>query len=83
MEIENEEELKNIVIHAMKELGEICEVLVKKDRPEHWKNELGDLCAFGIKPLLELAEMDFDYACEIGLVRKLKKIQHINERKEE
>lgn len=75
MEIKNEEELKNLTIHAMKELGEIAEVLIKKDRPEHWKNELGDLCGLCIKPMLELAGMDFETACDIGLERKSKKMQ--------
>lgn len=73
MKIENEEELRDLVIHAIKELGEIAEVLIRKDRPEHWKNELGDLCGLCIKPMLELAKMDFDTACEIGVQRKLKK----------
>ena len=75
MEIKNEEELKNLTIHAIKELGEIAEVLIKKDRPEHWKNELGDLCGLYIKPMLDLAEMDFETACDIGLERKIKKMQ--------
>ena len=75
MEIKNEEELKNLTIYAMKELGEIAEVLVKKNRPEHWKNELGDLCGLCIKPMLDLAEMDFETACDIGLERKNKKMQ--------
>ncbi len=73
--------LKDLVIHSLKELGEIAEVLVKKDRPEHWKNELGDLCAFGIKPMLELAGMEFKYACELGMRRKLEKLQ--NSKKED
>lgn len=61
----------------MKELGEIAEVLViKDDRPEHWKNELGDLCGLCIKPMLDLAGMDFHKACEIGKQRKDEKIKH-------
>ena len=52
----------------MKELGEIAEVLIKQDRPDHWKDELGDLCALCIKPMLELAGMDFEDACNIGHV---------------
>ena len=72
IEIKNEKELKDLF--AMKELGEIAEVLIKKDRPEHWKNELGDLCGLCIKPMLELAQMDFDLACSIGIDRKLQKI---------
>lgn len=78
MEIKNEEELKNLLIHAMKELGEIAEVLVKKDRPEHWKNELGDLCGLCIKPMLDLAQMDFETACATGEERKTKKMQRFN-----
>ena len=76
-EIKNEEELKNLVIHGMKELGEICEVIVKKNRPEHWKNELGDLCAFFVKPMLDLAGLSFEDAIEIGLKRKKEKIEKI------
>ena len=49
-----------LTIHALKELGEIAETLIKKDRPGHWKNELGNLCGLCIKPMLELAETDFD-----------------------
>ena len=75
MEIEGEAELRELTIHALKELGEIAEVLVKKNRPDHWKNELGDLCAFAIKPMLKLAGMDFETACEIGLERKRQKTQ--------
>ncbi len=74
LEMEDEEELKRLLIHSMKELGEICEVVVKKDRPAHWRNELGDMCAFGIKPMLELAGFSFEEAIEIGLKRKMKKI---------
>ncbi len=44
MPIKNEEEISYLTLHALKELGEIAEVLIKQDRPEHWKNELGDLC---------------------------------------
>ncbi len=69
-----EVELKDLIIHSIKELGEIAECIVK-ERPEHWKNELGDLCAFGIKPMLELAGIDFKYAIEIGLRRKHEKLQ--------
>ena len=72
--MENEEELKKLTLHALKELGEIAEVLIKQDRPEHWKKELGDLCGLCIKPMLELADMDFDSACKIGIDRRLKKM---------
>jgi hypothetical protein len=35
--LEHEEELKRLTLHALKELGEIAKVLIKRDRPEHWK----------------------------------------------
>jgi len=73
--LENEEELKRLTLHALKELGEIAEVLIKQDRPEHWKKELGDLCGLCIKPMLDLAGMDFEEACKIGMDRKLKKME--------
>lgn len=79
MNKEDEEKLKDLVIHSMKELGEIAETLVRKNRPEHWKNELGDLCAFGIQPMLELAELSFEEAIEIGLERKFKKLKKMEE----
>ena len=73
--MENEEELKRLTLHALKELGEIAEVLIKQDRPEHWKKELGDLCGLCIKPMLDLAGMDFEAACKIGIDRRLKKME--------
>ena len=73
--MENEEELKRLTLHALKELGEIAEVMIKQDRPEHWKKELGDLCGLCIKPMLELAGMDFETACQIGIDRRLKKME--------
>lgn len=73
--MENEEELKRLTLHALKELGEIAEVMIKQDRPEHWKKELGDLCGLCIKPMLDLAGMDFETACNIGIDRKLKKME--------
>jgi len=75
MKIKNEEELRNLLIHSMKELGEIAEVLVKQDRPYHWKNELGDLCGLCILPMLRLADMSFDSACEIDRSRKREKTE--------
>lgn len=65
----------------MKELGEIAEVLIRKNRPDHWKNELGDLCGLCIKPMLELSGMSFDEACQIGVDRKLKRMREENIRK--
>jgi NTP pyrophosphatase (non-canonical NTP hydrolase) len=73
--LEHEEELKRLTLHALKELGEIAEVLIKQDRPEHWKKELGDLCGLCIEPMLELAGMDFEAACEVGMDRRLKKME--------
>ena len=73
--MENEEELKRLTLHALKELGEIAEVMIKQDRPEHWKKELGDLCGLCIKPMLDLAGMDFEAACQIGMNRKLEKLE--------
>jgi NTP pyrophosphatase (non-canonical NTP hydrolase) len=73
--LEHEEELRRLTLHALKELGEIAEVLIKQDRPEHWKKELGDLCGLCIKPMLDLAGMDFETACQIGMDRKLKKME--------
>lgn len=75
MVIDNEEELKDLTIHALKELGEIAEVLIRRNRPEHWKNELGDLCGLCIKPMLDLAGMDFETACIVGVERSNKKMR--------
>ena len=74
----DKKELSKLTIHALKELGEIAEVIIKEDRIDPWKNELADLCGLCIKPMLELAKMNFDEACNIGIDRKIKKIQSIN-----
>lgn len=69
-----ESELETLVVHGVKELGEIAECLVKnQDMFDHWKNELGDLCICSIKPMLELAGISFEDACKIGLERYRKK----------
>lgn len=78
-------DLSELLIAAMKELGEIAECLIvnnrsvedtiKNYRPNHWKNELGDLCGLAIAPMLKLAEMDFETACEIGRARKKAKME--------
>lgn len=68
--IRNEAELTRLLVHAMKELGEIAEVLVRKNRPDHWRCELGDLCGLCIRPMLSLAGMSFDEACEVGFRRR-------------
>ncbi|MDD3474390.1 MAG: hypothetical protein PHP08_00620 [Candidatus Dojkabacteria bacterium] len=75
MDKNKKEKLKDLVIIGTKELGEIAECLVKGDKNEHWRNELSDLSALCIKPMLELAGMEFDYAVEVGLIRKLEKLQ--------
>jgi len=71
---DEEKVLKDLTIHALKELGEIAGAIIKKDRPGHWKKELGDLCGLCIKPMLELAEIDFDTACQIGVNRRQQKM---------
>ncbi len=66
--------ISHAMILAIKELGEIAECIVKEDpRPDHWKNELGDLCGLAILPMLDVAEMSFDEACVIGAWRKREK----------
>ena len=75
MSLADEASLRNLLVLATKELGEIAEYVVKEDvRPEHWKNELGDLCGLVILPMLELADMDFDMACKVGIERKREKM---------
>lgn len=65
---------KSLII-AIKELGEIADCVVKGDpRPDHWKAELCDLCGLAIKPMLDIAELDYTDACEIGIGRKVNKI---------
>lgn len=75
MNNDEEENLKKLLIHSMKELGEIAECIAKKDSFEHWKNELGDLCAFGVQPMLKLAGIEFQYAVELGLRRRHYKVE--------
>ena len=71
---EEEAEMRNLLIVAIKELGEIAECIIKDDpRPDHWKNELGDLCGMAIQPMLSLAGMHFDEACLIGWYKKKQK----------
>lgn len=66
--------ISHSLILAIKELGEIAECIVKEDtRPDHWKNELGDLCGLAIVPMLDAARMSFEEACVIGVRRKLEK----------
>ncbi len=49
-------------------------IWIKKDNLRYWKNELGDLCGLCIKPMLELAETDFETSCEVGLKRRSEKM---------
>ena len=72
-------DLQELLIAAIKELGEIAECIIKDDRPGHWKNELGDLCELAIAPMLGLAETDFDLACELGRKRKREKMEASND----
>lgn len=73
---DNEENvLRNALVLAVKELGEIAECIIKEDtRPDHWKTELCDLCGLAIKPMLDTAGIDYKDACDIGIGRKAKKI---------
>jgi len=68
-------DLQLLLIAAMKELGEIAECIVKDDRLGHWKLELADLCGLGVGPMLALAGMDFETACEIGRSRRNAKME--------
>ena len=66
--------LSELIVLAVKELGEIAECVVKGDPHAHWRYELGDLCGLAIKPMLRLANMRYAEACEIGIERKNEKI---------
>lgn len=66
-------DLHLLLITAIKELGEIAECLIKGDRPGHWKNEVADLCGLAIAPMVELAETDFETACQLGRERRKEK----------
>jgi len=68
--------MRRLIVNGVKELGEIAETIIKKNRPGHWKNELGDLCAFCIKPMLTLANMNFETACKLGKQRKADKMKN-------
>lgn len=57
-----------------KENGEIVKSLYI-DEDDHWKEELGDLCCLGIKPMLDKAELSYEQACEIGEKRYDEKIR--------
>lgn len=80
MSLGDESALRHLLVLSTKEMGEIAECVVKEDvRPDHWKKELGDLCGLVIAPMLELADMDFDAACKVGIDRKREKmLEHRN-----
>jgi len=72
---EDERVIRDALIRAIKELGEIAACVVKEDtREDHWKNELGDLCGTAILPMLTAANTTFDEACIVGLNRKHAKL---------
>jgi NTP pyrophosphatase (non-canonical NTP hydrolase) len=73
---EEERCLRSLLILAVKELGEIAECIVKGegDRQGHWKNELGDLCGLAILPMLELAGVEYEDACVVGITRMRSKV---------
>ncbi len=66
--------LSELIVLAVKELGEIAECVVKGDPHAHWRAELGDLCGLAIKPMLRLANMRYAEACDCGIERKNAKI---------
>ena len=66
--------LRDLIVLASKEIGEIAECVVKGDPISHWRDELGDLCGLVVKPMLELATMRYADACKVGLARKKEKI---------
>ena len=35
--IKDEEKLRQLTLHSLKELGEIAEALIRKNRHDHWK----------------------------------------------
>lgn len=76
---EEREAIQTALISAIKELGEIAECIIKEDdRPDHWKQELGDLCGLAIQPMLDIAEIKYQDACAIGVERKRVKTEEIS-----
>ncbi len=65
--------LRDLIILATKEIGEISECVVKGDPTSHWRDELGDLCGLVVKPMLELARIRYADACKVGIARKKEK----------
>jgi len=66
--------LSELIVLAVKEIGEIAECVVKGDPHAHWRDELGDLCGLVIKPMLGLANMRYAEACVRGIERKKEKL---------
>ncbi len=66
--------LRDLIVLAVKEVGEIAECVVKGDPTAHWRDELGDLCGLVIKPMLALANLQYIDACERGIERKKEKL---------
>ena len=66
--------LSDLIVLAVKEVGEIAECVVKGDPNAHWRDELGDLCGLVIKPMLALANLRYAEACERGIERKKEKL---------
>lgn len=72
---EEEIEIRYLIVAAIKELGEIAECIIKDDpRPDHWKNELCDLCGLAIYPMLDVAGIGFSDAVSVGRTRRREKI---------
>ncbi len=73
---EEETEMRSLLVAAIKELGEIAECIIKDDpRPDHWKNELCDLCGLVICPMLDVACIKFSDAVRAGRTRRRDKIR--------
>lgn len=73
-EIRRIHRLKILSAYISKENGEIVKSLYI-DEDDHWKEELGDMCYLTIKPMLEIAGMTFEQACELGEKRRGEKIR--------
>jgi len=71
---EEREAIQTALVCAIKELGEIAECIVKDDPEDHWQEELCDLCGLAIQPMLDITEIEYYDACDIGWARKRQKI---------
>lgn len=65
--------LKDVVAFLAKEAGEMI-ASVYLDKDEHWIEELGDVCGLVIPVLLEYADLTFEEAQQIGIMRLESKI---------